>query len=192
MIGNDGAMRESVQECVGAGSRSLIGYARVSTKRQKLDLQLKALEAAGCDLVVSERLSGVSLGRGLLAAIGSCRRGDLLVVWKLDRLGRNMRELLAVLDVLKSRGIGLQVLTGAASSIDIGQAEGPSLYAAYAAFAEFELTMNRERTLAGIEAHRTSGMPARARPRSLQLKFAAVANRKSSRRACSGKKASSR
>lgn len=187
-----GAMRESVRRRVDAGGKMLVGYARVSTKKQRLDLQLKALEAAGCDLVVSERLSGITLGRGLLAAIGSCRRGDVLVVWKLDRLGRNMRELLAVLDVLRSRGIGLRVLTGAASSIDIGQADGPSLYAAYAAFAELELTMNRERTLAGIDAHRISVMPKRGHTRSLQRKFAAVANRKSVRRASSGKTASCR
>ena len=146
----------------------------MSTKRQKLDLQLKALEAARCNLVVSERLSGVSLGRGLLAAIGSCRRKDLLVVWKLDRLGRNMRELLAVLEVLRSRGIGLRVLTGAASSINIAQAEGPSVYAAYAAFAELESTMNRERTVAGLDARRSSMTATRANPR-LQTKFAAVA-----------------
>lgn len=166
----------------------LIGYARVSTRRQKLDLQLKALEAAGCDLVISERLSGVSLGRGLLAAIGSCRRGDRMVVWKLDRLGRNMRELLAVLEVMRSRGIKLRVLTGAASSIDIGQAEGPSLYAAYAAFAELELTMNRERTLAGLNARRPSVAPARRFPRSIRPKFTAVANCGSSHRASAKKK----
>lgn len=184
-------MGEGDLERVDAGARTVVGYARVSTKRQKLDLQLKALAAAGCDLVVSERLSGVSLGRGLLAAIGSCRRDDLMVVWKLDRLGRNMRELLAVLDVLRSRGIGLKVLTGAASSIDIGQAEGPSLYAAYAAFAELELTMNRERTLAGIEAKRTRGISARSRSRSLRSRFAAVAGGRGSRKV-SAERASSR
>lgn len=143
----------------------LIGYARVSTKRQRLDLQLKALEAAKCNMVVSEWLSGgAGIGKGLLAAIGSCRRGDTLVVWKLDRVSRNLLELMAVMDALRKRGVCLKVLTGAAAAIDINDAEGPALYTIYAAVAELERSMNRERTLAGIGT-----MPKR-RPQSRKAK----------------------
>jgi len=154
----------------------LIGYARVSTKRQKLDLQRQALEAAGCELVIQEQRSGRQFGRGLLAAIGSCHRGDRLVVWKLDRLGRTIRELCAVLDLLRLRGIGLQVLTGAASAIDLGNAEGLALYTAYAAFAELELAMSHERTLAGLTARRAGLVMSQRRRRRLQPIFATVAS----------------
>jgi DNA invertase Pin-like site-specific DNA recombinase len=133
----------------------LIGYARVSTRKQRTDLQLKALEAARCDMVVLERLSGGKhIGRGLLAAIGSCRQGDTLIVWKLDRVSRNLRELLAVLDALISQGINLKVLSGAGSAIDLSQVEGAAIYTVYAAFAEMERQMNRARTVAGLEARK--------------------------------------
>ncbi|MEQ1953651.1 recombinase family protein [Mesorhizobium sp. CN2-181] len=137
----------------------LIGYARVSTRRQRLDLQQKALEAAKCDMVISEWLSGAAgIGKGLLAAIGSCRRGDTLVVWKLDRVSRNLRELLAVHDVLIKRGIILKVLTGAASAIDLTQIEGTALYAIYSAVAELERDLNRGRTLAGLNVTLNRGI----------------------------------
>ena len=86
----------------------LIGYARVSTRRQRLNLQHKALEAAKCDLMISEWLSGGGgIGQGLTAAINACGKGDLLVVWKLDRLGRNLAELMCVIKRLRGRGAGL-------------------------------------------------------------------------------------
>ena len=111
----------------------LIGYARVSTRRQRLDLQHRALEAARCDLIISEWRSGDSgIGHGLGAAMECCGAGDLLVVWKLDRLGRNVMELMGVIERLRRRGAGLKVLTGAASAIDINAAEGQALFAIYA------------------------------------------------------------
>jgi DNA invertase Pin-like site-specific DNA recombinase len=86
----------------------LIGYARVSTRRQRLDLQHRALEAARCDLIISEWRSGDSgIGHGLGAAMECCGAGDLLVVWKLDRLGRNVMELMGVIERLRRRGAGL-------------------------------------------------------------------------------------
>ncbi len=131
----------------------LIGYARVSTRRQRLDLQLKALEAAKCDLIISERVSGGGVtGKGLDTAIGASGRGDLLVVWKLDRLGRNLVELMGVVERLRRRGAGLKVLTGAASAIDINAAEGEALFAVYAAFAALELDLNRQRSASGRQA----------------------------------------
>jgi DNA invertase Pin-like site-specific DNA recombinase len=127
--------------------------ARLSTRRQRLDLQHKALEAAKCGLVLSERLSGGSpIGPGLELAIEACSPGDLLVVWKLDRLGRSPMELMGVVERLRRRGAGLKVLTGAASAIDINAMEGAALFAIYAAFAALELEMNRQRTTAGREA----------------------------------------
>lgn len=133
----------------------LIGYARVSTKRQRLDLQLSALRAAKCDIVISERLSGDGIGRGLLSAIATCRKDDVLVVWKLDRLSRNVMDLMGLANTLRNRGIQLKILTGAASVIDIKGTEGQALYAIYAAFAELERDMNRERTIAGIRTKPT-------------------------------------
>lgn len=131
----------------------LIGYARVSTRRQRLDLQHKALEAAKCSLILSERLSGGNaIGPGLELALEACAAGDLLVVWKLDRLGRSPMELMDVVERLRRRGAGLKVLTGAASAIDINVVEGAALFAIYAAFAALELEMNRQRTTAGREA----------------------------------------
>ena len=133
----------------------LIGYARVSTRRQRLDLQHEALEAARCDLIVSERLSGGSaIGRGLNTAIDLCGAGDRLVVWKLDRLGRNIMELMGVIERLRGRGAGLKVLTGGASAIDIRAAEGEALFAMYTAIAPLELDMNRQRTACGRNASR--------------------------------------
>lgn len=131
----------------------LIGYARVSTRRQRLDLQLRALEIARCDLVIAERLSGGSaIGRGLATAIEACAAGDMLVVWKLDRLGRNLMELMGVIERLRGRSAGLKILTGAASAIDINAAEGEALFAIYAAFAALELDLNRQRTTSGRDA----------------------------------------
>lgn len=131
----------------------LIGYARVSTRRQRLDLQHKALEAAKCDLMILERRSGSGgIGPGLDMAIAACGKGDLLVVWKLDRLGRNLVEMMGVAERLRQCGAGLKVLTGAASAIDINAAEGEALFAVYAAFAALELDMNRQRTSSGLQA----------------------------------------
>jgi DNA invertase Pin-like site-specific DNA recombinase len=144
----------------------LIGYARVSTRRQRLDLQHKALEAARCDLIVSERLSGGSaIGRGLDTVIDLCGAGDRLVVWKLDRLGRNIVELMGVIERLRGRGAGLQVLTGAAAAIDINAAEGQALFAIYAAIAALELDMNRQRTACGRNASKIAQSRRASSPR---------------------------
>jgi DNA invertase Pin-like site-specific DNA recombinase len=87
-----------------------IGYARVSTEDQTLSLQLDALQAAGCATVHEDKLSGAAVHRpGLAAALAGCGAGDVLHVWKLDRLGRSMEELVAIVDDLKHRGVGLKV-----------------------------------------------------------------------------------
>jgi len=96
-----------------------IGYARVSTEDQTFALQLDALGAAGCDAVHEDRLSGVAANRpGRSAAISACAPGDILTVWKLDRLGRSMAELVGIVDDLRRRGVGLKVLTGEGAAIE--------------------------------------------------------------------------
>jgi DNA invertase Pin-like site-specific DNA recombinase len=137
----------------------LVGYARVSTEDQNLALQHDALRAAGCESVHDDRgISGVTTDRpGLAAAIAACASGDVLVVWKLDRLGRSTLELLGLVQDLDRRGIGLKVLTGAGASIDTTRPEGRMILAVFAAMAEFEHDLNRERTRAGMAAAKRRG-----------------------------------
>jgi DNA invertase Pin-like site-specific DNA recombinase len=108
---------------------------------------------------------GRAIGPGLELAIEACSPGDLLVVWKLDRLGRSPMELMGVVERLRRRGAGLKVLTGAASAIDINVMEGAALFAIYAAFAALELEMNRQRTAAGHEASMREELGRRFRAR---------------------------
>lgn len=135
-----------------------IGYARVSTKRQNLAFQIQALEEAGCSLIVAEKLSGrARLKPGLTAALASCQHGDSLVVWKLDRLGRHLFDLVELARLLKTRGVGLKVLTGRASMIDIATVEGRALYGIFAAFADLEHELGKDRASAGLRVARLKG-----------------------------------
>lgn len=145
-----------------------IGYARVSTSEQNLDLQHAALEEAGCEAIFSDRASGASVyGReGLSFAIAHCNPGDILVVWKLDRLGRSMFELIEIIKELNERGAGLQVLTGQGAAIDTSRPEGRMVFGIFASLAEFERELIRERTRAGMAAARQRGS-AIGRPRKL-------------------------
>jgi DNA invertase Pin-like site-specific DNA recombinase len=142
-----------------------IGYARVSTEDQTLGLQLDALRAAGCDAVHEDRLSGMAANRpGLNSALGACQPGDVLHVWKLDRLGRSMMELVGIVDDLRRRGVGLKVLTGEGAAIDTTRPEGRLILGVFAAFAEFERELIRERTKAGMQAARRRGKRLGRRP----------------------------
>ena len=135
-----------------------IGYARVSSEDQTLDLQHDALAAAGCTVIHDDRLSGVAANRpGLVAALAACTEGSVLHVWKLDRLGRSMIELLGVVDGLRRRNVGLKVLTGEGAAIDTTRPEGRLILGVFAAFAEFERELIRERTRAGLQATRRRG-----------------------------------
>ena len=147
---------------------SLIGYARVSTEDQSLALQLDALRAAGCDAVHEDwGLSGMNANRpGLAAALAACGTGDVLMVWKLDRLGRSSLELMGLVQDLERRGVGLKVLTGAGASIDTTRPEGRLIFAVFAAMAEFEHALIRERTCAGMLAAKRRGRHV-GRPRKL-------------------------
>jgi len=133
----------------------LIGYARVSTEDQKLDLQHDALRATGCERIFDEKISGT---RSRLPArdelLEYARAGDVVVVWKLDRLGRSLRDLVDVVIMLKDHGVGLRSLH---ESIDTTTATGKLTFHLFAALAEFESDLVRERTRAGLEAARSRG-----------------------------------
>jgi DNA invertase Pin-like site-specific DNA recombinase len=135
-----------------------IGYARVSTEEQSLDLQIDALVEAGCERIFQDKTSGSNLKRaGLARAVKSCRPGDVLVVWKLDRLGRSLLNLVTLVEELNTRGVGLRVLTGHGAMIDTTRAEGRMMFGVLATLAEFERELIRERTKAGMRAAKQRG-----------------------------------
>jgi DNA invertase Pin-like site-specific DNA recombinase len=140
----------------------LIGYMRVSKAdgSQVTDLQRDALVEAGveADQLYEDRASGKRDDRpGLDACLKALRDGDTLVVWKLDRLGRNLKHLVEVVQGLNARGVGLKVLTGQGASIDTTTANGRLMFAFFAALAEFERELIVERTNAGLAAARARG-----------------------------------
>lgn len=132
-----------------------IGYARVSTDDQTLDLQRDALKAAGCERLFEDKASGVKADRpGLVEALAFVRKGDVLVVWRLDRLGRSLPELVRLVGELDAAGIGFESLT---EKIDATTAAGRLIFHVFAALAEFERNLIRERTHAGLAAARARG-----------------------------------
>ena len=135
----------------------LIGYARVSTQDQSPALQLDALKAAGCERIFVEKASGAQRDRPeLKSALDFARgdTGDVLVVWKLDRLARSLSQLIDTVDLLEKRGIGFRSLTEA---IDTTSAGGRLVFHMFGAMAEFERSIIRERTRAGLDAARARG-----------------------------------
>ncbi len=133
----------------------LIGYARVSTSDQRLDLQQDALRAAGCERVFTDTASGAKTERpGLVAALESCRAGDILVVWKLDRLGRSLAHLVETIQALAGRSVGFRSLQ---EQLDTTNAGGKLIFHLFASLAEFERDLIRERTNAGLRAARARG-----------------------------------
>jgi DNA invertase Pin-like site-specific DNA recombinase len=150
----------------------LVGYARVSTQDQNPALQLDALKAAGCEKLFVEKASGAQRDRPeLLAALDYLRAGDSLVVWKLDRLARSLKQLIETVELLDSRSIGLRSLTEA---IDTTTAGGKLVFHVFGALAEFERSIIRERTKAGLEAARARGKKG-GRPPALVAKDLAAA-----------------
>ncbi|WJZ68662.1 recombinase family protein [Kocuria rosea] len=140
----------------------LVGYMRVSKAdgSQTTDLQRDALLAAGVenDALYEERASGAKDDRPqLTACLKALRSGDTLMVWKLDRLGRNLRHLVNVVHELTERGIGLKVLTGQGAAIDTTTASGKLVFGIFAALAEFERELISERTTAGLASARARG-----------------------------------
>ncbi|UQZ91364.1 transposon DNA-invertase (plasmid) [Deltaproteobacteria bacterium Smac51] len=133
----------------------LIGYARVSTDDQNLHLQLDALNAAGCDRIFEDRVSGAASDRrGLKEALKFIRSGDALVVWRLDRLSRSLKELIEVVTLLEGQGVGLRSIH---ETLDTSSSSGRLIFHIFGALAEFERNLIRERTRAGLAAARARG-----------------------------------
>lgn len=139
-----------------------IGYARVSKAdgSQVLDLQIDAMKKAGVkkDKIYEDMVSGAKDDRpGLSACLKALRKGDILVVWKLDRLGRSLKNLVDTIDDLNKKEIGLKVISGMGAEIDTTKASGKLIFGIFASLAEFERELIRERTLAGLQSARSRG-----------------------------------
>jgi len=150
-----------------------IGYARVSTDDQNLDLQSDALTQAGCEQIYTDRVSGTKAERkGLTEALSYLRAGDTLVVWRLDRLGRSLRHLIDTVTALQERGVGFKSLQEA---IDTTTSGGKLVFHIFGALAEFEREIIRERTKAGLTAARARGKSG-GRPKALTEKQVQMLN----------------
>ena len=155
-----------------------IGYARVSTLDQNLALQQDALKEAGCERVFIEQMSGAVSDRpALREALDYARSGDTLIVWKLDRLARSMKQLIETIEKLRLRNIGFRSLTEA---IDTTTAQGVLVFHMFSALAEFERALIRERTRAGLaaakRAGRTGGRPPKLTEDDLDVARTLLAN----------------
>jgi len=151
-----------------------IGYARVSTQDQNLDLQNDALKAAGCENIYTDKMSGAKTNRpGLEEILGFIRKGDTLVVWKLDRLGRSLKHLIQVLNQLDERGVYFKSIQ---ESLDTSTPGGKLIFHVFGALAEFERDIIRERTMAGLAAARARGRKG-GRPRKLSKKQVEMAKK---------------
>ena len=134
-----------------------IGYARVSTDDQNLDLQRDALKKAGCNSIYEEKVSGKTASGERpewAQCVKALRSGDTLVVWRLDRLGRSLSDLVRIVAELEQRGVGFLSLT---ENIETGNAAGKLIFHVFASLAEFERNLIRERTRAGLDAARARG-----------------------------------
>ncbi len=150
----------------------LVGYARVSTDDQNLNLQRDALEQAGCEQIFEDQLSGAKAERpGLHQALQYARAGDTIVVWRLDRLSRSLKDLIEMVTLLESKAIGLKSLQEA---IDTSSSSGKLIFHIFGALAEFERNLIRERTQAGLQAARARGRKG-GRPKSLNKDKQALA-----------------
>ena len=133
----------------------LIGYARVSTKDQNATLQIDALKKAGCKKIFEDKITGKHLNReGLEKTLDILRTGDTLVVWRLDRLARSLKDLITLINQLEENKIGFKSIT---ESIDTTTPSGRLIFHIFGALAEFERNLIRERTMAGLEVARARG-----------------------------------
>jgi DNA invertase Pin-like site-specific DNA recombinase len=150
----------------------LIGYARVSTHEQTLNLQRDALAKAGCNKIFTDTASGARTERkGLDEALNFLRKGDTLVVWRLDRLGRSLPHLISTMTDLEERGIGFKSLT---ENIDTTTSGGKLIFHIFGALAEFERNLIKERTQAGLTAARARGKRG-GRPKALTVQKRSIA-----------------
>src|SRR6266516_6251582 len=160
--------------CREEASTMLIGYARVSSYEQILDLQLDALRTAGCDpaSIFTDKKTGKDVDRqGLHDALSHLRAGDTLVVWRLDRLGRTVKQLIELINDLNSREVGFRSLQ---ENIDTTTSGGRLVFHILGSLAEFEREVIRERTRAGLQAARARGRLG-GRPKALNPKQVALA-----------------
>lgn len=142
----------------------LIGYARVSTEDQNLDLQRDALNKSGCVQIFEDHISGAKSERpGLKEALNYARPNDILVVWRLDRLSRSLKDLIEMVNLLETKNIGLKSLQEA---IDTSSTSGKLIFHIFGALSEFERNLIRDRTQAGLQAARARGRNG-GRPKSL-------------------------
>lgn len=145
-------------ERVASTHHDLVGLARVSTEAQDLQLQRDALTAAGCGRIFEEKISTRSAQRpGLAAALDYLRPGDTLCVWKLDRLGRSVKDVLTIAEDLHEQGIGVRILTGTLAGSYHPTGEGKFFFTMMAAFSELERHLIHQRTMAGLHAARAKG-----------------------------------
>lgn len=152
----------------------LIGYARVSTDDQNLDLQRDALKGAGCERIFEDTVSGAKADRtGLAALMNVLRAGDTVVIWRLDRLGRSLKNLIQLVERLETAKVGLRSLQ---ENIDTTSSGGRLVFHLFGALAEFERNLIRERTQAGVLAARARGRMG-GRPRRLDPAKQALALR---------------
>jgi DNA invertase Pin-like site-specific DNA recombinase len=150
----------------------LVGYARVSTQDQNLDLQNEALVQAGCEKIFGDKLSGSRAERpGLTKALEMLRAGDTLIVWKLDRLGRSVKNLVDLVGELHEQGVQFKSLTDA---IDTGTPSGRFFFHVMASLAEMERELTVERTRAGLEAARQLGRKGGRKPKMTPSKIASA------------------
>ena len=148
------------------------GYARVSTRDQKLDLQVDALKRAGCERIYQDVASGAKTARPAFdELLGQLRAGDVLVIWKLDRMGRSLPHLVELVGDLVRREVGLLSLN---DPIDTTSAQGRLVFNMFASLAEFERELIRERTQAGLTAARARGRVG-GRPRGLPARAESTA-----------------
>ncbi|WP_064198654.1 MULTISPECIES: recombinase family protein [Emticicia] len=149
-----------------------IGYARVSTLDQNPELQIDALKAAGCEKIFIDKMSGATSDRPELNKLKEqLRKGDTLVVWRLDRLGRSLKDLIDWVNYLDAEGVALKSLQ---ESIDTGSSTGKLVFHIFGALAEFERNLIRERTTAGLTAARSRGRVG-GRPKKLNEKKSKMA-----------------
>jgi DNA invertase Pin-like site-specific DNA recombinase len=156
-----------------------IGYARISTADQNLDLQADALKAAGCEKIFQDVASGAKDERkGLADAVEFARAGDVLTVWKLDRLGRSLKHLIETVNRLHEKGVGFASIQ---ENIDTTTPGGKLIFHVFGALAEFERELIRERTNAGLKAARargkTGGRPKKLTPEKIKLAQAMMNDR---------------
>jgi len=160
-----------------------VGYARVSTSDQSFNLQVDALKSEGCETIFTEIVSGATSNRPVLnEALGTLNSGDILVIWKLDRVGRSLKNLLSLVTTLDERNVALKSLQ---DPIDTTSAQGRLIFNIFSSLSEFERELIRERTIAGLKAARArgrkggrkKGLSPKARAMAIAAKFLHQENR---------------